>query len=172
MWRIEPLGAQHDREAFTCGKEPLDRYLRQQARQDASRYASAPFVAVEAREDVTGRRVHGYYTLAAFGMDPGELPEAVARKLPRYQLLPATLLGRLAVDQRQRGIGLGGALLLDALHRAYRQSSQIGSVAVIVDAIDDDARRFYRHFNFNELPNRTDRLYLPMKTIVSLFPEP
>ena len=105
-------------------------------------------------------------------MDPGELPEAVARKLPRYQLLPATLLGRLAVDQRQRGIGLGGALLLDALHRAYRQSSQIGSVAVIVDAIDDDARRFYRHFNFNELPNRTDRLYLPMKTIVSLFPEP
>ncbi len=172
IWRIEPLGAQHDREAFASGKEALDRYLRQQARQDSSRFAPAPFVAVAVEGASSLRRVHGYYTLAAFGIDPGELPEAVATKLPRYPLLPATLLGRLAVDQDQRGKGLGGFLLTDALHRAYRQSSQIGAVAVLVDAIDDEARRFYRHFNFVELPKRADRLYLPMKTIAALFPKP
>lgn len=170
-WLIEPLGPQHDRNSFACGKEPLDRFLKQQARQEASRYASAPFVAVSSHDETSPRGIHGYYTLAAFGIDPGELPEAVVKKLPRYPLLPATLLGRLAVDETQRGRGLGEFLLMDALHRAYRQSSQIAAVAVVVDAIDDEASRFYRHFNFDELPDRTNRLYLPMKAIAVLFPD-
>ena len=83
--------------------------------------------------------------------------------------MPATLLGRLAVDQRYRGQGIGEFLLLDALHRAYVQSSQIAAIAVVVGAIDDQAARFYRHFNFIPLPDRPDRLFLPIKTIATLF---
>jgi predicted GNAT family N-acyltransferase len=167
---VEPLGPQHDRDTFTCGKEPLDRYLRQQARQDASRYAAAPFVAISANDMASQQRINGYYTLAALGIDPGELPRAEAKKLPRYPLLPATLLGRLAVDRMQRGKGLGEFLLMDALHRAYRQAGQIGAIAVVVDALDDDARQFYLHFGFLALLERTDRLYLPRRSIASLFP--
>jgi GNAT superfamily N-acetyltransferase len=128
--------------------------------------SAAPFVAVAANDPKT---ILGYYTLSAFGVDPGSLPAAVARRLPAYPLMPATLLGRLAVDQRHRGQGIGEFLLMDALHRAYVQSSQIAAIAVVVDAIDDQAARFYRHFNFIPLPDRPDRLFLPMKTIAALF---
>ena len=165
-WLIEPLGRKHDRSAFSCGDPSLDHYLKEMAGQDARRLVAAPFVAVAANDP---RPILGYYTLSAFGVDPGSLPAAVARKLPAYPLMPATLLGRLAVDQRYRGQGIGEFLLLDALHRSYVQSSQIAAIAVIVDAIDDRAARFYRHFNFIPLPDRPDRLFLPMKTIATLF---
>jgi ribosomal protein S18 acetylase RimI-like enzyme len=83
--------------------------------------------------------------------------------------MAATFLGRLAVDQRYREQRIGEFLLMDALNRAYVQSSQIAAIAVVVDAIDDQAVRFYRHFNFIPLPDRRDRLFLPMKTIATVF---
>jgi GNAT superfamily N-acetyltransferase len=165
-WFVEPLGNQHDRAAFACGNEVLDHYLKEIASQDARRLVAAPFVAVESDDPKT---ILGYYTLSAFGIALESLPLEVARKLPAYPIVPATLLGRLAVDQRCRGKGIGEFLLMDALRRAYVQSSQIAAVAVVVDAIDAQAARFYRHFNFIPLPDRPDRLFLPIKTIATLF---
>jgi predicted GNAT family N-acyltransferase len=165
-WHIEPLAKRHDRAAFSCGKAPLDRYLKVQAGQDARRRVAAPFVLVETPGN---RTVMGYYTLSAFGVDLGELPEELAKKLPHYPVVPAVLLGRLAVDRRYRGRGFGETLLMNALHRSLAQSSEIAAAAVVVDAMDEDATRFYRHFNFIALPERRGRLFLPMKAVDSLF---
>jgi GNAT superfamily N-acetyltransferase len=165
-WFVEPLGKQHDRAAFACGNEVLDHYLKEIASQDARRLVAAPFVAVESDDPKT---ILGYYTLSAVGIALESLPLEVARKLPAYPIVPATLLGRLAVDQRCRGKGIGEFLLMDALRRAYVQSSQIAAVAVVVDAIDAQAARFYRHFNFIPLPDRPDRLFLAIRTIAPLF---
>ncbi len=165
-WVIEPLRKDHDRAEFTCGKEALDLYLRNQASQDARRRVAAPFVLVRVPGSTD---VLGYYTLSAFAIDLGDLPEVVARRLPHCPSIPATLLGRLGLDRRHRGQGLGEALLMDALYRSLVQSAEIAAAAVVVDAIDNEAWRFYRHFNFMPFPERRDRLLLPMRTVRALF---
>ena len=162
---VEPLGRKHDRSDFTCGIEALDRYLKQQARQDAERRVAAPFVAVRP----SGQRVLGFYTLSAFVLTLGELPDDAARRLPRYPQLPVTLLGRLAIDQSVRGQGLGEHLLLDALHRSLTHADQIAAMAVVVDAKDDAAAAFYRHYGFIALQARPQRLFLPMATVERLL---
>jgi GNAT superfamily N-acetyltransferase len=166
-WLIEPLGRQHDRAAFSCGNETLDRYLKEIASQDARRRVAAPFVAVD---EAARNTILGYYTLSSFAIGLADLPQDMVRKLPAYPVVPATLLGRLAVSQAHRGLGLGEYLLLGALHRAYAQSSQIAAFAIVVDAIDEAAERFYEHFDFIPFPERRGRLFLPMKTVAALFP--
>lgn len=111
--------------------------------------------------------IAGYYTLSATGVKLVELPARTARKLPKYPLVPATLLGRLAVDRRHQGKGYGRFLLADALHRALR--SEIASFAVIVDAKDDNARKFYEREGFLQLIDQPMRLYRPMADIAPLF---
>lgn len=165
-WLIEPLGRHHDRGAFSCGNETLDHYLKEIARQDARRHVAAPFVLIEQSSPKT---ILGHYTLSAFSVDFGDLPAEVARKLPSYPIVPATLLGRLAVDGRHHGHGIGELLLLDALQRVKEHSTQIATVAVIVDAIDQNAVEFYKHFGFIPFPNRQNRLFLSMQTIAALF---
>jgi GNAT superfamily N-acetyltransferase len=160
--RIEALGSQHDRTRFQCGIEPLDRYLRSQASQDARKNVAAPFVLVLPDGDLAG-----YYTLSATAVNLADLPDMVARRLPRYPLIPATLLGRLAVDLRFRGMGYGRFLLSDALHRAVR--SEIASFAVIVDAKDEDSQKFYLRESFLAFPDHPRRLFLPMQEIAKLF---
>jgi GNAT superfamily N-acetyltransferase len=160
--RVEALASHHDRAAFASGVEPLDRYLRNQARQDARKNLAAPFVLL-----LPDGRIAGYYTLSATSVRLGELPEPLARKLPRYPLVPATLLGRLAVDRRHQGKGYGRHLLADALHRTIR--SEIASFAVIVDAKDDDARRFYERESFLALPDQPMKLFRPTADIARLF---
>ena len=130
---IEPLRNGHNRADFSCGNASLDRYLKEQAGQDLRRACATPFVLVSERGDTT---ILGYYTLSSYGIDVGNLPADVARKLPRYPLIPATLLGRLAVDRRFQGRGMGEFLLLDALHRSLEESAEIAAAAVVVDAID------------------------------------
>jgi predicted GNAT family N-acyltransferase len=164
-WVIEPLGRRHDRAPFNCGVGALDRYLREQARQDAARHVAVPFVLVRAGDNV----VRGYYTLSSSGADLGDLPADFARRLPSYPVVPVTLLGRMAVDRNYRGQGHGERLLVDALQRSFQASNQVGSVAVIVDAKDAAARDFYRHFDFLAFPGNSKRLYLPMATIAKLF---
>jgi len=161
---IEALSASHDRSRFASGVPELDEYLRRQAGQDARRRVAAPFVAVDA-----AGRVLGYYTLSAYGVKLGALPPALQNRLPRYPLVPATLLGRLAVDQDARGRGLGRLLLMDALHRSWRNSRQVASAGVMVDAIDDAARAFYLHHEFIALPGEPRRLFLAMGTVERLF---
>lgn len=165
-WMIEPLGRYHDRAAFSCEEDSLTRYLKEQASQDAKRHVAAPFVAVTEDDPKT---VLGYYTLSATNVELKDVPDTLARKLPRYPLVPATLLGRLARDQMYKGKGLGEFLLLDAIHRAVLHSSDIASAAIIVDAINAKAVSFYKHFNFMMLADRPDKLFLPMATATELF---
>lgn len=166
QYRIEPFDKKrHNRSNFACGIESLDLYLQRQVNQDLKRKIAAPFVLVEEGQP----EVLGYYTLSAFSVHLGELPADITKRLPRYPDVPATLLGRLAVDQTCRGRGLGEFLLMDALHRSLRQTEKIASFAVVVDAVNEDARNFYLHFGFQPLPDRADRLFLPMKTIEKLF---
>jgi GNAT superfamily N-acetyltransferase len=160
--RIEVLGPQHDRTKFDSGMEPLNRYLRVQARQEARKNIAAPFVLV-----LSDGEIAGYYTLSSTSVQPAELPMEIVRKLPRYPLIPATLLGRLAVDRRYQGRGYGRFLLADALHRAVR--SQIAAFAVIVEAKDDNARRFYERESFLPFPDQPMKLFRPMADIVRLF---
>ncbi len=159
---VEPLGAHHDRSKFESGAEPLDRYFRTQAGQDARKNMAAPFVLL-----LPDGTVAGYYTLSLTALQLGELPSATVKKLPRYPLVPATLLGRLAVDRRHQGKGYGRFLFADALFRATR--SEIASFAIIVDAKDDNAKRFYERESFLPLPDQPMKLFRPMADITDLF---
>jgi len=160
--RVEALGPQHDRAGFESGAEPLDRYFHVQAGQDARKNMAAPFVLV-LPDGATG----GYYTLSATAMKLAEFPAQTVRKLPRYPLVPATLLGRLAIDRRHQGKGYGRFLLADALFRSVR--SEIASFAVIVDAKDENARRFYERESFLPFPDQPMKLFRPMAEIAKLF---
>ena len=113
-FRIMPLDTRYDRAGFSCGVEALDRYLQKQATQDIRRRVSACYVALEEM----GSRIAGYYTLAAGSVPLTDLPEPLAKRLPRYPSVPVARLGRLAVDQTYRSRKLGSALLWDAGMRA------------------------------------------------------
>lgn len=160
--RVEALGSHHDRSGFDSGVAPLDRYFRTQAGQDARKNLAAPFVLV-----LPTGTIAGYYTLSSTSVKLSELPERIVRKLPRYPWVPATLLGRLAVDRRQQGKGYGRFLLADALHRSVR--SEIASCAVIIDAKDDNSRRFYERESFLPLPDQRMKLFRPIADIAVLF---
>jgi predicted GNAT family N-acyltransferase len=164
---VEPLGPSHDRPGFHSGVPELDRYLHSQAGQDARRKVATPFVLVDGPAHILG-----YYTLSACSVEAAELPDAVARKLPRYPVLPATLLGRLAVSRAHRGQNLGRLLLIDALRRSLRNTSEVASVGVVVDALDESAHAFYLHYQFADLLDHANRLFLPMVTIDKAFKEP
>lgn len=163
---FEPLGANHDRAAFSCEHERLNLYLKQQATQDIRRRVAAVYVLTP-----DGKNVAGYYTLSQYTIDAGELPQELAKKLrlPKYDKLPATLLGRLARSKEFRGARLGELLLMDALARALEHSSRIASLAVVVDAKDENARNFYRRYGFIDLPDHPNRLFIPMQTVEEVF---
>jgi GNAT superfamily N-acetyltransferase len=160
--RVEALGVQYDRSGFESGVEALDRYFRTQAGQDARKRLAASFVLL--LEDGS---LAGYYTLSSTAVKLPELPETFARKLPRYPLVPATLLGRLAIDRRHQGKGYGRFLLADALYRALR--SEIASFAVIVEAKDENAKQFYLRESFLAFPDQPRKLFRPMADIEALF---
>ena len=164
-FRIEALQRSHDRSAFACGSPALDRYLLQQARQDADKRVAAAFVLV----DSPCATVLGYYTLSASVIEVDEIPPDLAKKLPRYPQLPVTLLGRLAIDGRLKGLGAGEFLLMDALRRSLTAAAEIAAMAVVVDAKDTAADAFYRHFDFIPLQRTPARLFLPMKTVAAIF---
>ena len=153
---IAALGPDHDRAAFSSGVEALDRYFREQVTQDMRRRATACYVAIDAATS----RVAGYYTLAAGGVLLADLPEALARRLPRYPSVPVARLGRLAVDAAYRGRKLGAALLWDAVARSMR--SEVAVFALVVDAKDASAESFYQHHGFIPFGGRTGQLVLPL----------
>jgi predicted GNAT family N-acyltransferase len=163
-FRFEPLAPGHDRAAFSCGVERLDTYLHKQAGQDVKRRVAAAFVLTP-----DGKTIAGYYTLSQYSVELEAVPPEIARRLPKYPLVPATLLGRLAVSTAFRGARLGELLLMDALSRSLSLSTQIASAAVIVDAKDEGAAAFYKKYGFIELPQVPKRLLLPMATVAKLF---
>jgi predicted N-acetyltransferase YhbS len=162
--KIEPLGPQHDRAAFSSGSAPLDQYLKTQANQAAGKNLAAVFVLTR-----DGKTILGYFTLSAFSIKLSEIPEPLARKLTKMGEVPATLLGRLARSLDQKGKGIGEILLVDALKKALQNNAVVASWTVVVDAKDDNASAFYKRFGFLEFPSTPKRLFLPMKSIEQLF---
>jgi GNAT superfamily N-acetyltransferase len=154
--RIEPLSGDHDRSQFLSGSDALDRYFREQASQDIKRRIATCFVAVSR----DAQDVAGYYTLTAPSVALSALSPEIAKKLPRYPVVTAVLLGRLAVARHYQGHGLGGILLADALKRTSR--AEFGVFAMLVDAKDEAAQRFYEHHGFTLLPGEARRLCLPI----------
>ncbi|ABK10046.1 MULTISPECIES: GNAT family N-acetyltransferase [Burkholderia] len=154
---VAALEAAHDRSRFACGTPALDRYLREVVTQDVRRRVAACFVMLD------GNVVAGYYTLSAASVALTDLPHAIARKLPRYPAIPVVRMGRLAVDQAYRGRRLGAALLVNALQRAAK--SEIAAVALTVDAKDETAAAFYRHFGFAPLTSDPLALFMPLATV-------
>jgi GNAT superfamily N-acetyltransferase len=163
-FRVQVLTRDHDRERFTCGVTFLDTYLKTQATQDMRRKANAVFVMI--RPDAPARIV-GYFTLCAFAVEHGEVPDAARKHLPRYPLVSATLIGRLAIDSSEQGAGIGRKLLAVALWKAYENSDVVGSSMVVVDAIDERAAKFYTAHGFIRLP-QSMRLVMPMRAIAGI----
>ncbi|MEZ5584159.1 MAG: GNAT family N-acetyltransferase [Candidatus Competibacteraceae bacterium] len=157
QFEIVPLGKQ-DRSDFSCGSEALDHYFKTQVTQDIRRRVSACDVALER---ATGRSA-GYYTLSAADIPLADLPPEIIRRLPRYPSVPAARIGRLAVDRRAQGRRLGGALLLNAAVRAMR--SEVAVFALVVDAKDERAAAFYRHYGFLALACNGHQLIAPLAT--------
>jgi GNAT superfamily N-acetyltransferase len=162
---VELLDARrHDRAAFSCGVESLDRYLKTQASQDLRRKANGVFVLIEAPAPA---KILGYYTLCAMALSQGEVPEAARKHVPRYPLVSATLIGRLAVAKERQGRRLGAVLLADALRRADSSAGTVGSSMVGVDALDERAVNFYAAHGFVRLPDSL-RLVLPMLSVAEM----
>lgn len=156
---IERLAKSHDRASFTCGNERIDRYFQSGVSQDIKRNYATCFVAVE---HASGRIV-GFYTLSSCGVPLTDIPEALARKLPRYPTVPAVLIGWLARHSDFVGEGLGGALLYDAIKTVA--GAPIGAHAVFADAIDEDAAGFYLAHGFTPLDGRASTLFLPISAL-------
>lgn len=152
---IEPLGRHHDRARFSSGQPDLDEWFRLRASQDEKRNVARVFVAVD-----TDLGVVGFYSLSSLSLSLENLPQEIAYKLPRYDAIPAALIGRLARDERVRGKGVGELLLADAVQRILGAGRSIAVFAIVVDAKDERAADFYKAFGFREFPLRPQRLFL------------
>lgn len=160
---ITPLDSHHDRNTFVCHELSLDNYIKKQAKRDVKRRVSRVFVASEADSPST---IIGYYTLSSLSILLDELPQEMAKKLPRHPI-PAALLRRLAVDHQYQGQGIGRLLLADAIKRALSASRDIAIYAMVVDALNEPAKRFYQQYGFTTLSGQERRLFLPLQSISS-----
>ncbi len=163
-FRLELLGGEHERSQFCCGEEALDRYFRTQVTQDIRRHLANCFVAVESASS----KIAAYYTISAASIPLDELPPGETKRLPRYPTVPAVRIGRLAVDQRFQGRGLGAALLADAAARALK--AEAAAFTLLVDAKDDRAVAFYERFGFRLLASRPRTLFLPLAVARKVLP--
>jgi predicted GNAT family N-acyltransferase len=164
QFSFEKLTKGHDRTRFECGVPELDLYLKNQAGQDRRRNLSSVFVLLE-----NDKNVIGYYTLSQNAIATQELPEKTAKKLPSQRPISCTLLGRLAVDIHHQGQGFGRVLLFHALKKAAVISEEIAAFAVIVDAKDMRAKKFYEKYNFLELQHTPLRLFIPISGILKML---
>jgi ribosomal protein S18 acetylase RimI-like enzyme len=162
-FRMEPLGEEHERSLFRCGEDALDRYFQTQVTQDIRRRIANCFVAVETATN----HVAAYYTISAASVPLVDLPPDESKRLPRYPSVPAIRIGRLAVDQRFQGRGLGAALLADVAIRTSKADA--AAFTLLVDAKDDQAVAFYRRFGFRSLASQPRTLFLPLATAQKAF---
>ena len=162
---IELLDKIHNRNDFDCGNELLNNYLKNQAGQDAKRKLSACFVLTETET----KAFKGFYTLSNNSIPLNCFPTTVIQKLPKsYTSIPTTLLGRLAIDKKYQGQGIGKILLIDALKRSFQNAQIIGSFAIVVDPIDENAEAFYTKYDFIKLPD-SGKMFMAVKILNVLF---
>jgi len=157
LFRIRSYDKVVDADSFRCGQPLLDEYVRRYASQDVRRNLARVFVATP---DYDHRLLAGFFTLSAGSVSCSELPESLAKRLPRYPV-PVALIGRLAVDTRFQGKGLGSILLADVCQKVSNASAMLAVVGIVVEAKDAAAASFYRHFGFLPLPGQPARLLLP-----------
>ena len=161
----EPLDGSHATVDFDCGKSELTDWLRRQALANQRARSARTYVLSR------GTRVVGYYAIAAASVEHAEAPERVRKGLARHPI-PVILLARLAVDLSEQGMGLGAALLKDALERAARAANEIGARAVLVHAKDEEAKAFYERFDFDPSPSDGRHLFLLMKDLEAALRRP
>jgi ribosomal protein S18 acetylase RimI-like enzyme len=162
-FHIEALSKAHDRAGFSCGQPRIDSYFQTRVSQDVKNGYAKCYVAVEA---ATGS-VAGFYTLSANSVLLADVPHLLAAKLPRYPTVPVVLIGWLGRDQRFSRIGLGEALVFDAIKRVV--TAPIGAHAIFAEAIDEAAGRFYQGLGFMPLVSRPNAFFLPVATAVRIL---
>lgn len=157
---VVALDSTHHRAAFSCGEASLDRYLQQQVNQDRKRDLSRCYVLVE---QTNPNQILGFYTLSAFSVDVGTVPQNAAKGVP-YPTIPCVLIGRLAVSQQHQGRKLGGLLLSAAVEHTLHLKERMGIRLIVVDALNAKAAQFYEHYGFQRFPADTMKLFLPLST--------
>lgn len=154
---LELLNKSHNRKNFSCGESALDRYFYEQVTQDIKRRITNCFVCVQ------DEKIAGFYTIASSSIPINDLPDELTKKLPRYPVVPAILIGRLAVDLQYQKQGIGSLLLIDVFKRSLH--SDIANYAVLVDAKNESAIYFYRHHGFISFAHKENMLFLPLSTV-------
>jgi len=161
--RIERLSPEHDRSGFDCGSEPLNRYLKETARQHGERGISRTFMLAD-DTSAKPRPVFGFFTVSLCQVSGDNLPPAMAKRLPRA--LGGIKLGRLAIAKQHQRKGYGAVLLADAFKKWVEVSVKAGGIGLFVDAKDDAAKAYYERFGFVSLSPDPRQMFLPMETIV------
>ncbi len=160
-WREEPIGRHHDRKGFDCGSPDLNEYLERYARQNHETGGAKTFVAVLPDEPT---RILGFYSISPGAIEFARVPSKLTKKLGRYDV-PVFRLSRLAIDLSRQGQGLGGELLIAAGERALAVAAEVGGIALVIDAKDDQAARWYERFGALSLLDDPLTLVLPLGAI-------
>jgi GNAT superfamily N-acetyltransferase len=161
-WHEEPISKKHDREAFDCGDETLNEFLRRYARKSHERGGAKTFLAIED----AGKTILGFYSLSPASVDYARTPEMVRRGLARHDV-PGFRLARLAVDRRFQGKGIGGQLLLAAGRRCLLAAAEVGGVVLVIDAKNERVAKWYASYGAVALVDAPLTLMLPLATIGS-----
>ena len=162
-WHEEPIHKRHDRDAFDCGDEALNEFLRRHARKSHERGGAKTFLAVD---DDDNKTILGFYSLSPASVEYARTPEVVRRGLARHEV-PGFRLARLAVDRRLQGQGLGGQLLLAAGRRCLRASAEVGGVVLVIDAKNERVAGWYASYGAVALLDAPLSLLLPLATIAT-----
>ena len=159
-WHEEPISKKHDREAFDCGDEALNEFLRRYARKSHERGGAKTFLAIGDAD----KSVLGFYSLSPASVDYARAPEIVRRGLARHDV-PGFRLERLAVDLRWQGRGIGGQLLLAAGRRCLLAAAEVGGVVLVIDAKNERVAAWYASYGAVPLLDAPSTLLLPLATI-------
>ncbi len=159
---VAKIKIEHDVESFDCGRPELNRFLKRYAIVNQKANSAQTYVVCRAN------KVIGYYSLTVGSVAYPDAPERITKGLARYPV-PLMILARMAVDLSAQGMGLGAALLKDAMLRMYRAAEFAGIRAIFVHAKDDEAKLFYEHFNFRPGPTDAHHLYCLIKDIHQLL---
>ena len=166
-WRETPISTAHDRQVFDCGDVHLNEFLCRHARQSHEKGGAKTFVAAPVDD---ARHVLGFYSLSPASIDYARTPALVRKGLAKYEV-PVFRLGRLAVELKMQGHGLGGQLLLAAGRRCIHAAAEVGGIALLIDAKDDRVAGWYKTYGALSLLDAPLSLVLPLATIAAALTE-